>query len=151
MAETQLQLISDLHLESPAAYDIFHINPVVPCLALIGDIGYVEGEGFSFLRIQLIALHIASWPWVIMNYAPIAKPRIKCLNTELSNTSKREDTPAHSSPFIRQATTFHRLLPFPATHCSRSPLNYRRNTSVSPESIIIKFLIGQLKHIKMRT
>lgn len=46
MAETQLQLISDLHLESPAAYDIFHINPVVPCLALIGDIGYVEGEGF---------------------------------------------------------------------------------------------------------
>ncbi|KAJ5544420.1 hypothetical protein N7513_006984 [Penicillium frequentans] len=138
MAETQLQLISDLHLESPAAYDIFHINPVVPCLALIAD-----SLAHRFL--------------VLGNHEPCpnswseAKPRIKCLNTELSNTSKQEDTPAHSYPFIGQATTFHRLLPFPATHCSRSPLNYRRNTSVSPETIFIKFLIGQLKHIKMRT
>lgn len=30
-----------------------------------------KAKASSFLRIQLIALHIASWSWVIMNHAPI--------------------------------------------------------------------------------
>lgn len=88
------------------ACDIFHINLRVPCLALIGDIGYVKDEGFfSFLCIELIALHIvflvpgnhelyhSSWSE--------AKPRFKGFEAELSNTSKQDITPAHSSPSIR--------------------------------------------------
>jgi predicted phosphodiesterase len=54
MANIRLQVLSDLHLESPAAYDIFSIEPKAPFLALLGDIGYVKDEGFfPFLRRQL--------------------------------------------------------------------------------------------------
>lgn len=48
------QILSDLHLESPAAYDVFDIPPLAPYLALLGDIGIVKDDGlFSFLEIQL--------------------------------------------------------------------------------------------------
>ncbi|KAJ5753256.1 hypothetical protein N7520_010173 [Penicillium odoratum] len=46
-----LQIVSDLHLEKPAAYDIFHIPPKAPYLALLGDIGVVTDAGF-FLFIE---------------------------------------------------------------------------------------------------
>ncbi|KAI1284408.1 Ser/Thr protein phosphatase superfamily [Xylaria sp. FL0933] len=51
-----LQVISDIHLESPKAYDIFEITPKAPHLALLGDIGYVshEEEYFDFLRRHLL-------------------------------------------------------------------------------------------------
>lgn len=56
----RLQILSDLHLESPAAYDIFEISPQAPALALLGDIGYVQDEGFFlFLRKQLAVFRIA--------------------------------------------------------------------------------------------
>ncbi|KAJ6119676.1 hypothetical protein N7523_003956 [Penicillium sp. IBT 18751x] len=46
MAETKLQILSDLHLEAPSAYDVFQ--------ALVGDIGYIKDDGFfHFLRKQL--------------------------------------------------------------------------------------------------
>lgn len=55
----QLQILSDLHLEAPAAYDIFTITPTAPYLALLGDIGYVKDEGFfEFLRKQLANFQI---------------------------------------------------------------------------------------------
>lgn len=54
MTDIRLQILSDLHLESPAAYDIYDINPKAPFLALLGDIGYVRDDGFfPFLRKQL--------------------------------------------------------------------------------------------------
>src|SRR5436190_5617538 len=54
MAETQLQILSDLHLEAPVAYDLFTITPSAPCLALLGDIGNVKDAGFfEFLQQQL--------------------------------------------------------------------------------------------------
>lgn len=55
MANTQIQILSDLHLETPTAYDIYTIEPRAPFLTLLGDIGYVkDGEGyFLFLRRQL--------------------------------------------------------------------------------------------------
>lgn len=37
-----LQIVSDLHLEAPKAYDIFELIPNAPVLALVGDIGNVE-------------------------------------------------------------------------------------------------------------
>ncbi len=52
----EIQILSDLHLESPKAYDIFEIPPKAQYLALLGDIGYVTAhkDDFSaFLRRQL--------------------------------------------------------------------------------------------------
>jgi hypothetical protein len=37
-----IQIVSDLHLEAPKAYDVFEIVPRAPVLALLGDIGNVE-------------------------------------------------------------------------------------------------------------
>ncbi|KAL4908811.1 hypothetical protein BDW74DRAFT_187328 [Aspergillus multicolor] len=54
MASTRIQVMSDLHLESPAAYDVFKIDPKAPFLALLGNIGYVKDDGFFlFFRNQL--------------------------------------------------------------------------------------------------
>jgi len=36
-----VQIVSDLHLETPKAYDIFEIEPKAPVLALLGDIGNI--------------------------------------------------------------------------------------------------------------
>nr|POE49112.1 hypothetical protein CFP56_32262 [Quercus suber] len=52
----EIQILSDLHLESPKAYDIFEIVPKAPYLALLGDIGNVvshKEECLSFLNRQL--------------------------------------------------------------------------------------------------
>lgn len=49
-----IQILSDLHLETPIAYDLFDIPPKAPYLALLGDIGNVKDEGlFAFLEAQL--------------------------------------------------------------------------------------------------
>ncbi|OQD79891.1 hypothetical protein PENANT_c042G08331 [Penicillium antarcticum] len=48
------QILSDLHLENPSAYDTFEISPTAPYLALLGDIGVVKDDGFfPFLETQL--------------------------------------------------------------------------------------------------
>lgn len=45
------QILSDLHLEAPKAYDLFDIVPKAPYLALLGDIGNVKDDGlFIFLE-----------------------------------------------------------------------------------------------------
>ncbi|QPH00299.1 hypothetical protein C2857_003710 [Epichloe festucae Fl1] len=51
-----IQLLSDLHLEAPKAYDIFDIVPKAPYLALLGDIGNVvphKHDYLGFLKRQL--------------------------------------------------------------------------------------------------
>ncbi|CAL5866830.1 uncharacterized protein PFLUO_LOCUS1041 [Penicillium psychrofluorescens] len=49
-----LQILSDLHLENPSAYDLFEITPKAPYLALLGDIGVVKDAGFfHFIAVQL--------------------------------------------------------------------------------------------------
>jgi len=50
-----LQILSDLHLESPKAYDIFEIVPRAPYLALLGDIGNTshKDDFLGFLTRQL--------------------------------------------------------------------------------------------------
>lgn len=53
----QIQVVSDLHLESPKSYDIFEIEAKAPYLALLGDIGNVEKHNkdcFAFFRRQLM-------------------------------------------------------------------------------------------------
>ncbi|KAF3934098.1 hypothetical protein ABW19_dt0208012 [Dactylella cylindrospora] len=47
----KIQLVSDLHLEAPSAYDTFALETAAPYLALLGDIGNVRDDGyFDFLR-----------------------------------------------------------------------------------------------------
>lgn len=51
-----IQVLSDLHLEAPKAYDMFDIEPKAPHLALLGDIGNVaahQQDFFGFLARQL--------------------------------------------------------------------------------------------------
>lgn len=97
MAETQFQIISDLHLESPAAYDIFHIDPKAPYLALIGDIGYVKDDDFfHFLRNQLIVFRIVFL--ILGNHEPYhsswaeTKSRTKRFEAELYESFERGET-----------------------------------------------------------
>ncbi|KAF7592039.1 hypothetical protein BBP40_000762 [Aspergillus hancockii] len=48
------QILSDLHLEAPEAYNVFDIPPQTTYLALLGDIGNVKDDGlFTFLEAQL--------------------------------------------------------------------------------------------------
>ncbi|KAJ5808884.1 hypothetical protein N7474_010153 [Penicillium riverlandense] len=97
MAETQFQIISDLHLESPDAYEIFLVNPKAPYLALIGDIGYVKDAGFfHFLRNQLKIFRIVFL--VLGNHEPYhsswaeTKSRTKRFEAELDESFKRGET-----------------------------------------------------------
>ncbi|KAL9107992.1 MAG: hypothetical protein Q9227_007207 [Pyrenula ochraceoflavens] len=51
-----VQILSDLHLEAPKAYDIFRIVPKAPYLALLGDIGNIashKDDCLTFLTKQL--------------------------------------------------------------------------------------------------
>ncbi|KAI5920662.1 Ser/Thr protein phosphatase superfamily [Camillea tinctor] len=51
-----IQILSDLHLETPKAYDIFDIVPKAEYLALLGDIGYIaahKDDCLAFLTRQL--------------------------------------------------------------------------------------------------
>lgn len=49
----KIQIFSDLHLETPVAYDVFDISPKSPNLALLGDIGYVVQHKDVFLDFLL--------------------------------------------------------------------------------------------------
>ncbi|KAG6032242.1 hypothetical protein E4U41_007282 [Claviceps citrina] len=52
----EIQIVSDLHLESPKAYDLYNIPPKAPYLALLGDIGNVvahKDELLAFLTRHL--------------------------------------------------------------------------------------------------
>lgn len=50
------QIISELHLEAPKAYDIFKIAPKAPYLALLGDVGNVAAHQAEFLRFLTLQL-----------------------------------------------------------------------------------------------
>ncbi len=51
-----VQILSDLHLEAPKAYDFFKIVPKAPYLALLGDLGNIashKDDCLAFLTLQL--------------------------------------------------------------------------------------------------
>lgn len=55
----QLQILSDLHLETPPAYDCYDVPTRAPYLALLGDIGDSGREGLmTFLTQQLTKFEI---------------------------------------------------------------------------------------------
>ncbi|KAG5926248.1 hypothetical protein E4U42_003488 [Claviceps africana] len=52
-----IQIVSDLHLESPKAYDVYNIPPRAPYLALLGDIGNVVAHKDELLN--FLSRHLA--------------------------------------------------------------------------------------------
>ena len=70
--QIQLQVMSDLHLETPRfmpMYDNFNITPRCPNIALLGDIGSVhDARLFSFLEAQLAQFEIVFY--VLGNHEP---------------------------------------------------------------------------------
>ncbi|KKY39215.1 putative ser thr protein phosphatase [Diaporthe ampelina] len=57
--DMELQILSDLHLESPEAYDFYEIKPSALHLALLGDIGCVSDPGYlTFLTAQLAQFRV---------------------------------------------------------------------------------------------
>ena len=84
----EIQVLSDLHLESPAAYDIFEIPPSSPYLALLGDIGNTNHvDMISFLRKLLYQFRTVFF--VLGNHEPYhsswekAKTQLKELKKDL--------------------------------------------------------------------
>lgn len=64
-----IQILSDLHLESPKAYDFYEVTPTAPHLALLRDIGCVYDPGYLiFLTTQLKQFRIVFH--VIGNHEP---------------------------------------------------------------------------------
>lgn len=86
---TALQIISDLHLESPKSYDIFDITPKAPYLALLGDVGYLvrhEAEYLTFLKQQLVKFRAVLL--VLGNHEPWHSTWVDCL--QLARRWERE-------------------------------------------------------------
>lgn len=52
-----IQILSDLHLESPKAYDTFEVVVSAPYLALLGDIGYAARHKDDLLAFLKAMLH----------------------------------------------------------------------------------------------
>ncbi|KAJ5096663.1 hypothetical protein N7456_007384 [Penicillium angulare] len=91
-----LQIVSDLHLEKPAAYDVFQIPPKAPFLALLGDIGVVTDDGFfPFIEKQLEQFRIVFF--LLGNHEPYhstwneTKERIHTFSTLIEDRRSRDE------------------------------------------------------------
>ncbi|KAL6238962.1 hypothetical protein BDW75DRAFT_227542 [Aspergillus navahoensis] len=89
------QILSDLHLENPRAYDLFNIPPKAPYLALLGDIGIVkDDELFAFLTVQLQQFELVFF--VLGNHEPYGsnwsdvKSRVRQFSEDVSQRRAQE-------------------------------------------------------------
>jgi len=65
----KIQILSDLHLETPAAYNDFEIMPTAEYLALLGDIGYTKDAGL----VEFLQKHLSRFKtifYVLGNHEP---------------------------------------------------------------------------------
>lgn len=90
---TKIQVLSDLHLETPSSYDIFTIEPRAQYLALLGDIGNTKDDGLlEFLREQLLKFKIVFF--LFGNHEPYysswdkATARIQAFSEEILQEKK---------------------------------------------------------------
>ncbi|KAL2796104.1 hypothetical protein BJX66DRAFT_336374 [Aspergillus keveii] len=88
------QIVSDLHLENPRAYDVFDIPPKAPYLALLGDIGSVKDDGlFAFLEVQLQKFQLV---FLLGNHEPYesdwttVKNRVREFSEDISRRRAQE-------------------------------------------------------------
>jgi Calcineurin-like phosphoesterase len=93
----QFQIISDLHLEAPPAYDLYNIPAPAPYLALLGDIGDSRGTGLvKFLSQQLKKFEIVFF--LLGNHEPYhsswasAKLRIQTLAESITQRRKNGES-----------------------------------------------------------
>jgi Calcineurin-like phosphoesterase len=93
----QFQIISDLHLEAPPAYDLYNIPAQAPYLALLGDIGDSRGTGLvKFLSQQLKKFEIVFF--LLGNHEPYhsswasAKLRIQTLAESITQRRKNGES-----------------------------------------------------------
>jgi hypothetical protein len=100
MSPFNIQLLSDLHLETPLirpAYTTFKIPPRSRYLALLGDIGYAcDDHLFSFLKLQL--QHFQLVFFLLGNHEPYnssfpaAKARIAAFATDMEELHRTMTT-----------------------------------------------------------
>ncbi|KAB5586201.1 hypothetical protein GE09DRAFT_1210776 [Coniochaeta sp. 2T2.1] len=86
-----IQILSDLHLESPKAYDTFEVTPSAPYLALLGDIGLAarhKDDLLAFLK-RLNSASSAPWPEVLS----ILRDFERDVANNNSNNNNRESPP----------------------------------------------------------
>ncbi|KAL4970451.1 acyl-CoA dehydrogenase/oxidase [Aspergillus stella-maris] len=90
-----LQVVSDLHLENPRAYDLFHIPRKAPYLALLGDIGTVKDDKlFAFLEVQLQTFELVFF--LLGNHEPydsnwsFVRDRVKKFQDDIDRRREQE-------------------------------------------------------------
>jgi Calcineurin-like phosphoesterase len=93
----QFHVLSDLHLEAPAAYDVFNIPARAPYLALLGDIGDSRSKGLvDFLAKQLTKFEIVFF--LLGNHEPYhgswgdVKARIHAFGWAVAQRTKNEES-----------------------------------------------------------
>ncbi|KAI9370076.1 acyl-CoA dehydrogenase/oxidase [Aspergillus egyptiacus] len=90
------QILSDLHLENPVAYDLFEIPRKAPYLALLGDIGTVgKDDGlFTFLETQLKRFELVFF--LLGNHEPYdsdwatAKERVRRFSEDMARQAQEQ-------------------------------------------------------------
>lgn len=93
MPTLTLQIVSDLHLETPLVrptYDQFNIIPRCSHLALLGDIGHVSDDRlFNFIRIQLSRFEIVFF--LLGNHEPFGTsfPEAQSIVSAFADTVER--------------------------------------------------------------
>lgn len=106
MAQFEIQIMSDLHLETPQArpsYGDFEIQPQCSCLALLGDIGNVSDDRlFNFLDRQLQQFQVVFY--VMGNHEPygatflIAKETLCAFEVEVEK--RRRSSESKTGKFV---------------------------------------------------
>lgn len=89
----EFQIVSDLHLENPSAYDFFEVTPHVPYLALLGDIGVVEDTRFfTFIETQLAQFRVVFL--LLGNHEPwhSSWPKTRLKISQFSDSVKKRQT-----------------------------------------------------------
>lgn len=103
-----IQVVSDLHLESPKAYDVYQIKPNALYLALLGDIGCVSDPGYlAFLATQLSQFRVVFH--LLGNHEPYGSTWPAVLATlrefQQDNRRQRAAAPTSASPREQPQTT----------------------------------------------
>ena len=99
--------MSDLHLEAPAAYDVFEIPPQASILALLGDIGQARDPGWiAFLERQLSVFRIVLL--VLGNHEPYHSDwnDVRQHVREFNESFKQRKSPSQGSLILLDRTRF---------------------------------------------
>jgi predicted MPP superfamily phosphohydrolase len=121
----QIQIVSDLHLETPVArpsYASFNLNLHANYLCLLGDIGLVKDDGlFFFLESLLKSTPNLKIFYVLGNHEPYqqsVEATIKKIGLLLNESRARMDNASYFS--TATDTTSARPSQYSVAHCGRA-------------------------------